>query len=144
MSYPPLPSSKDITSEQFLTYYLLYKSLVAYLASKPRRIPKFTPEPPSNLCDLDEIRFDSLSAILKEREAVDGQAWIAKEELQELVAWKLYMTSSFFLSSHSTNRSFLQCSWHISCNPSILDSFQPRPDCHRSYQGSIRPLQRHY
>ena len=104
MSYPPLPSSKDISTDQFLAYYVLYTPLVAYLALEPRRTPKFTPTPPSNLSDLNEIRFNSLPATLKERETKNGQAWINKEELQELVAWKLYGIQHVVHASNQTTK----------------------------------------
>ena len=89
-SYPPLPTAKDITATQFLAYLLLYDPLIVLLSKKSRPTPKFTPAPPHNLCELDAIRFQVLPAILKDRQTAKGQAWLNKEELQQVMAWKLY------------------------------------------------------
>jgi hypothetical protein len=43
---------------------------------------------PSKLTDLDHLRFDVIPSTLKSR-SEDGQAWLEKEELQQLVDWKL-------------------------------------------------------
>ena len=89
-SYSPLPTAKDITSEQFSKYLALYKPLIQRLSNQPRRTPKFNPQPPNDLCELDRLRFDALPTILRQRQTAHGKAWLSKEELQQAMAWKLY------------------------------------------------------
>jgi hypothetical protein len=43
------------------------------------------------LRELDEFRFVTIPAELKKRRNAKGGAWLAKEEVQKLVDWKLYV-----------------------------------------------------
>ena len=44
---------------------------------------------PDTLRELDEYRFATIPAELKKRRDAKGGAWLAKEEVQKLVEWKL-------------------------------------------------------
>jgi hypothetical protein len=44
---------------------------------------------PPKLAELDDLRFNTIPSSLESRR-VNGKAWLEKEELQNLVDWKLY------------------------------------------------------
>jgi hypothetical protein len=46
---------------------------------------------PDTLRELDEFRFITVPAQLKKRRDAKGGVWLAKDEVQKLVEWKLYV-----------------------------------------------------
>jgi hypothetical protein len=44
---------------------------------------------PAKLAELDKLRFVTIPSVLTSRHDEDSQAWLEKEELQQLVDWKL-------------------------------------------------------